>query len=199
MNIPASLDFRCNVLLICTLIYILLHLPKIPILVLYMHKHQPHRCSMNSSALLICFVVLLNETTVPKMTWIATCPSNSPLLGRLKACITSSPREGEKLFPCGENLEKTDWCLFLLLLNWALAAWCWCPHGHVTHLFSPLTSHTRRRRGNGGGPRWQPSLALQTVPEIHVAVIQLVSARGCRLLDETPWSMAVDLYPFWED
>lgn len=52
------------------------------------------------------------------------------------------------------------------------------------------------RRDDERGPRWAPSSALQAVPEMQLAVIQLGSAGSCRLLDETHWSMAVDLYPF---
>lgn len=136
-----------------------------------------------------CFIKWL-----PRMIRIAMCLSNSPLLGRLKAWITLSPRRKE-IIPLEKNWRKETAVCFCSFLNWVLAVWRRCPCGHMTHFFSPLISHRLGRRDDRGCPRWQPSLALQTVPEIHLAVIQLLPARGFRLLDETPWLVSVHLYP----
>lgn len=154
-----------------------------------MRKCSSHRCGRHSCVWVLWFILLLNGMIVPQMTQAATCHSNSSLFGRPKTWITSSPREGKKLF----LMEKRDCCL--LLCNWVLAVWHQGPCSRRAHFFSPLTSHTLIRRDDGRSSRWQPSLELQIVSEIHLAVIQLISARGCRLINETPWSVAVDPYP----
>lgn len=148
-------------------------------LVLCMHKQKSHKWSRNSCAQLVWFIYLLNETTGLKMTCIAHVPSTLHFLKDWKFELDHLQGEGRNYL----LMEKTGCCLFLLhkLCPGSLTSVpTWLCFHHWPHTCSLI------RRDGERGPRCRPSFALQAVPEMQLAVIQLGSAEGCRLLDETP-------------
>lgn len=157
-------------------------------LVLCMHKQKSHKWSRNSCAQLVWFIYLLNETTGPKMTCIAHVPSTLHFLKDWKFELDHLQGEGRNYL----LMEKTGCCLFLLhkLCPGSLTSVpTWLCFHHWPHTCSLI------RRDGERGPRCQPSFALQAVPEMQLAVIQLGSAEGCRLLDETPgqWQLSLSI------